>query len=103
MSRSALAFCITHTSASEHLVYLPPFPVWPAFPSSEYYGGSVPLGLSPFRESRIPCVVDKKVAVGALFVSLRSLQTTLFPGACQRRKSFSPLSGKPRLFPAVAA
>src|SRR5436305_5856485 len=83
MSRSASAFCITHTSASEHPIHLPPFPVWAAFPPSEYYGGSVPLRLSPVRESRVPCVVDVAVAVGALFVPLRSLETTLFPGECQ--------------------
>jgi hypothetical protein len=31
------------------------------------------MGLSPGRESRVPCVVDVQVAVGALFVPLRSL------------------------------
>ena len=60
------------------------------------------MGLSPCRESRVPCVVDVQVALGALFVSLRSLETTLFPGACQRRLSFSPLSGKPRMSAAVS-
>src|SRR5438477_43699 len=32
MSSSALAFCITHTSATEHLTYLALFAVWTAFP-----------------------------------------------------------------------
>src|SRR3954447_4421757 len=38
---------------------LPPFPLWTAFPSSEYYGGSVPLGLAPVRESRVSCTVRR--------------------------------------------
>jgi hypothetical protein len=54
MSRSALAFCITHTSASEHLTHLAPFAVWTAFPPSDYYGASVALGVSPVRQSRVP-------------------------------------------------
>src|SRR5215831_9742394 len=82
MSRSASAFCLTPTSASEHLIHLPPFAMWTAFPSSDYYGASVALGLSPFRRSRVPCVVDVQVAVGALFVSLRSLETIPLPRAC---------------------
>src|SRR5438876_1087578 len=89
MSQRASAFCITHTSASEHLIHLPPFALWTAFPFSDYYGGSVALRLSPVRRSRVPCVADVQVAVGALFVSLRSLET--IPGfqACRRRRSFT--------------
>src|SRR5207253_5876556 len=56
-----------------HPIRLAPFAMWTAFPPSDYYGASVPMGLSPFRRSRVPCVVDVQVAVGALFVSLRSL------------------------------
>jgi hypothetical protein len=41
-----------------HRVYLPPFALWTAFPSSDYYGDSVPMRLSPFRESRVPRIVD---------------------------------------------
>jgi hypothetical protein len=89
MSRSASAFCITHTSASEHPIHLPPFPMWAAFPPSEYCGGSVPVGLSPCRESRVPRVVDVQVAVGAPFVPLRSLQTIPLPRARRRRRSFT--------------
>jgi hypothetical protein len=82
MSRRASAFCITHTSASEHLAHLAPFAVWTAFPSADYYGASVALGVSPFRRSRVPHVADVQVALGALFVSLRSLETTPLPQAC---------------------
>jgi len=89
MSRSASAFCITHTSASEHLTRLPPFALGTVFPSSDYYGGSVALRLSPVRRSRVPCVADNQVAVGALFVSLRSLETIPLPQACRRRRSFT--------------
>ena len=39
-------------------VYLPPFAMWPAFPTSDYYGGSVAIGLSPLRQSRISCMLD---------------------------------------------
>jgi hypothetical protein len=38
--------------------HLPPFAMWTAFPSSDYYGGSVAIGLSPRRRSRIPCALD---------------------------------------------
>jgi hypothetical protein len=34
-------------------VHLPPFAMWPVFPASDYYGGSVALGLAPDRRSRI--------------------------------------------------
>jgi hypothetical protein len=37
---------------------LPPFAVQPAFPTSDYYGGSVAMRLSPFRPSRGPYAVD---------------------------------------------
>jgi len=37
------------------MVHLPPFAMWPAFPASDYYDGSVPMGVAPVRESRIPC------------------------------------------------
>ena len=31
-----------------------PFAMWLAFPTSDYYGGSVALGLSSCRRSRVP-------------------------------------------------
>jgi len=43
MSRIMLAFCITHTFISGHLIHLTPFALWTAFPSSDYYGVSVPI------------------------------------------------------------
>jgi hypothetical protein len=90
MSRIASALCITHTSASEHLTHLAPFAVWTALPPSDYYGASVTLGVSPFRQSRVPSVVDVQAAVGAPFMPLRSLQTIPLPRACRRRRSFTP-------------
>ena len=41
-----------------HLVHLSPFAMWSAFPSSDYYGDSVPMRLSPFRESRVFPSID---------------------------------------------
>jgi hypothetical protein len=35
--------------------HLPPFAMWSAFPTSDYYGGSVAMGVSPLRRSRISC------------------------------------------------
>jgi len=37
---------------------LSPFAVWPALPSSDYYGDSVALGLAPGRPSRVPSVLN---------------------------------------------
>ena len=37
---------------------LSPFAVWPALPSSDYYGDSVALGLAPGRPSRVPWVLN---------------------------------------------
>jgi len=37
---------------------LPPFAVWPAFPTADYYGGSVAMRVAPFRPSRVPPTVD---------------------------------------------
>src|SRR5437879_439495 len=44
MSKRASAFCITHTSASEHLIHLPPFALWTAFPFSDCRVGGGALG-----------------------------------------------------------
>ena len=93
------------------LVYLPPFALQTALPSSDYYGGSVPMRLSPVRESRVFDVVDVQADLGALFVSLRSLETTLFPGVLRdgrNRLSRWPtgwsgrLSWEPRILAAVS-
>src|SRR3954452_22891608 len=89
MARTASALRISRASTSVHPVHLAPFAVWTAFPPSDYYGASVPMGLSPGRESRVPRVVDDQAAVGAPFVPLRSLETIPLPRACRRRRSFT--------------
>ena len=90
---------ITRTFTSEHPTYLAPFAVWLAFPTADYYGASVALGVSPFRRSRIPYVVDVQVAVGALFVSLWSLETTPLLRAFPRRMPFSSGGSNHGCFP----
>ena len=80
------ALGITPTFTATFQIDLAPFAMWTAFPPSDYYGASVALGLSPFRRSRVPRVVDVQVAVGALFVSLRSLETIPLPRACPGAK-----------------
>jgi hypothetical protein len=61
----------------------PPLPwrpaLWPAFPTADYYGDSVALRVAPFRQSRVPFMVDVVDGLGALFVSLRLLQAILLP------------------------
>ena len=52
-------------------IHLSPFALWPAFPTSDYYGDSVALGVAPFRRSRVPHAVDVQDGLGARFVSLR--------------------------------
>src|SRR5437762_310538 len=96
MSRSALADCITHTSASGHLTYLAPFAMYQAFPGSDYYGASVALGVAPGRQSRVPLVADVQDGLGASFVSLWPLETALFPRSVSRpNKSDSACPGNP--------
>ena len=51
LRRSALG--ISPTLLPTAPVRLPPFATWPAFPVSDYYGGSVALGLAPGRRSRV--------------------------------------------------
>ena len=38
---------------------LSPFALWPALPTSDYYGDSVTLGLAPVRPSRVPMGVER--------------------------------------------
>src|SRR5208337_3673507 len=47
MARSVSAVCISHPSTFQPSGHLPPFARCPAFPDSNYYGGSVALGLAP--------------------------------------------------------
>ena len=62
---------ITHHTRLQscHPTHLPPFAMWPAFPTSDYYGGSVPVGVVPFRESHVPFVTDVQGGLGASFVT----------------------------------
>jgi hypothetical protein len=46
------AFRISRTSIPLGLDYLSPFAMWSAFPTADYYGDSVALGLAPVRQSR---------------------------------------------------
>src|SRR5258708_29804288 len=48
-----LALGISPTSFPTAPVHLPPFALWPAFPASDYDGGSVAIGLAPGRRSRV--------------------------------------------------
>jgi hypothetical protein len=40
-------------AASAIVRHLPPFAMWPAFPTSDYYEGSVAMGLAPCRRSHV--------------------------------------------------
>src|SRR4051812_14165132 len=90
MSKTALAFCITHTSAFGHLTHLTPFALQTAFPFSDYYGVSVPMRLAPVRESRVSCVVDVQVGLGA---PVRTLKTAIGCPASSERVSMSKSFG----------
>ena len=65
-----------------HPVHLPPFPMQTAFPPSEYCGGSVPLRLSPFRESRVPHMIDVQDGLGVPLMPLRPLSVAQLPRTC---------------------
>src|SRR5262249_11618914 len=52
--------CPHHTFAQHNpdiRTNLPPFAVWPAFPTADYYGGSVAMRVAPGRPSRVPHAV----------------------------------------------
>src|SRR5262245_61452145 len=91
---------ISRVSAGFHPSHLPPFAMWPAFPASDYYGGSVAMGVSPFRRSRISCMNDVQDDLGALFVTLRLTMSTLSPGAFEER---SPVDSVPSNQPPAEA
>ena len=52
------AFRISRTLTSGSLDHLSPFAMWRAFPTSDYYGDSVTLGLAPVRPSHVPLVLN---------------------------------------------
>jgi hypothetical protein len=78
---------ITHRTylAVSSPVHLPPFAMRPAFPASDYYGGSVAVGLSPRRRSRISSVIDVQDGSGASFMPLGSFTTTRASRDASRR------------------
>jgi hypothetical protein len=62
ISSTASALRITRTSTYWTPNNLPPFAMWPAFPTSDYYGGSVAVGVAPRRPiSRFPMWHDNTV------------------------------------------
>src|SRR3954465_213793 len=91
-----------HGFGASHLAYLParvsghlpPFPVWTAFPSSEYYGGSVALRLAARRaipHSHGAGRVERDV--GASFASLNGMRSHRPPrGRFERRRLCAPIA-----------
>src|SRR5262249_28280960 len=74
IARHVSALRISHTSHVLAIVrHLPPFAVWPAFPTSDYYEGSVAIGLAPCRRSHVLGHELLQRNVGAPFGPLRSL------------------------------
>jgi hypothetical protein len=56
--KTVSAFRISRTLTSRLSDHLSPFAMWRAFPTSDYYGDSVTLGLAPFRPSHVPLVLN---------------------------------------------
>ena len=83
---------ITRTFTFCHPIHLPPFAMYQAFPGSDYYGGSVAIGVAPRRQSRVSCVVDAQDGLGASFVSLRSLEAIQLLRSALRAKSVNSFS-----------
>ena len=50
--------CITHPVPFQMSFPLSPFALWTAFPSADYYGDSVALGLASGRRSHVPLVLN---------------------------------------------
>src|SRR5437588_1741728 len=61
--------------------HLPPFAMWPAFPTSDYYGGSVTIGLAPHRPSHVLTQTTSERAVGAPFGPFQVFATGITHGA----------------------
>ena len=62
---------VPHLERSTYaLLGAPPFAMWTAFPSSDYYGGSVAIGLASRRQSRIPCAWNVIAQLRCLVCSL---------------------------------
>ena len=74
IARHVSALRISRTSCVLAIVrHLPPFAMWPVFPTADYYEGSVAVGLAPSRRSHVLGHPLKQRDVGAPFRSLRSL------------------------------
>ena len=56
--KTVSAFRISRTLTSGSSDHLSPFAMWRAFPTSDYYGDSVTLGLAPVRPSHVPLVLN---------------------------------------------
>jgi len=93
-----------------HPAYLSPFawlPVsWTAFPSSDYYGDSVPMRLAPVRGSRVPHAVDVS-RMGQVPVSCPSdgYRPSCHPrsACCRHRAGGLRLPGGTRFHPSFLA
>jgi hypothetical protein len=66
--------CISHPLAFQMSPSLSPFALWPALPTSDYYGDSVTMGLAPVRPSRVPFGVERiECDLGAPLIPLNEV------------------------------
>src|SRR4051812_34242836 len=77
--------------------HLPPFPVWTAFPPTEYYGGSVTLRLAARRAiPHSPGAGRVEREVGASSPPLKGMRSPRPPGGrFERRRFCRPIGGAP--------
>ena len=103
--------CIRDSFGSCHCGYLYtlvirhlwPFAMWTAFPSANYYGHSVALGLAAGRRSRVRSNRTSERDVGPSFDPLNSLVGRRPPGGeFERRNCYRPIPSAPPVH-AVAA
>src|SRR5262249_22835270 len=75
--------------------HLSPFAMWWAFPTSDYYGDSVAMGLAPVRPSRVPWVLNVSSAMEASDSSPSMESFSIAPpgGGSRSRKPNDPLLG----------
>ena len=84
------------------VTHLRPFAMRTAFPSSDYYGRSVTLGLAAFRRSRVPASRTSERDVGPSFVPFNGLIGRRPAGGdFGWRKPYRPIPPAPPI-PAVA-
>ena len=77
LSRTCASFPSETCLTSPLGFFLSSVPAWTAFPSSDYYGGSVTLGLSPLRQSRASLSLYVVAWFSVAFSS--RYETSLFP------------------------